>query len=128
MILRSSVSSAGERIFLDDVRMPPDESWTLLRTSQETLAALAAIERSGAPFSALSLDHDLGPASQSDGASVAEWMAADPAARAWPGLLRIHTTNPVGRERILAALVPAAPSHVVIEVLTQFTGSRIVER
>jgi hypothetical protein len=111
------------RLYLDDVRDPPGEGWTIARTAEQARAIMLA-----GPVAFASLDHDLGicerctPGSLSaggimviaslDGACAgrcscachetgydfALWMAET---GRWPAEKPVcHSANPVGRERI----------------------------
>ena len=84
------------RIWLDDVRPPPGDSWTWAKTSDEAIALLRYTEE---PIEEISLDHDLGL--YDTGIPVAEYVAnmVDP-----PLLVFIHSMNPVGRKRMAAIL------------------------
>lgn len=42
------------KLFVDDIRTPPDESWTLVRTVTEAIRAIARFD-----FEEISLDHDI---------------------------------------------------------------------
>lgn len=93
-------------MFLDDERMPdgvpglpePDD-WVIVRSAAECIALLEAGE-----VLAVSLDHDLG-ADVPTGYDVACWLEqAHAEGRTVPLLLYVHSANPVGRARILAAL------------------------
>ncbi len=61
------------KLFVDDVRDAPDESWTVARTAEEAIWMLA---RGGVEV--LSLDHDLGEDGfgrlRADACSVAAWL------------------------------------------------------
>lgn len=48
------------KVFLDDVRDPPDASWTRANTVAEAFDLIASEHASGRPIEALSLDFDLG--------------------------------------------------------------------
>lgn len=93
-------------MFLDDERMPdgvpglpePDD-WVIVRSAAECIALLETRE-----VIAVSLDHDLG-ADVPTGYDVACWLElAHAEGRPVPPQLYVHTANPVGRARILAAL------------------------
>lgn len=101
------------KLWLDDLRDPdelniqeafgaePGMVW--VKTAREAIAAL----KSG-NVSYISFDHDLGAASFSSGYDIAKWIEQS----AWYGSLTrlawtIHTQNPVGRARILAAMTNA---------------------
>jgi len=42
------------KLFVDDIRTPPDDSWTLVRTVTEAIRAIARFD-----FEEISLDHDI---------------------------------------------------------------------
>jgi hypothetical protein len=91
------------RLWLDDGRPRPADWDVMVLTAPEAMARLAS-----GVVSAISLDHDLGPAEAGtgyDGACGIEEAAHE-------GVIprldwRLHTDNPVGRERMRAALVNA---------------------
>ncbi|MBS9532361.1 hypothetical protein KIH27_02020 [Mycobacterium sp. M1] len=77
------------KLFVDDLRDPPDGSWTVARTSSAALEIL----RSGIPVIELSLDHDLG------GEDTTRPIVLHLAEHGgWPKIVRVHTANPVGAE------------------------------
>ena len=94
------------RVFLDDERMPEDvpglpdpDAWVIVRSAEECIALLAA-----GGVEAVSLDHDLG-ADVPTGYDVACWIeAAQVEGGPLPARVYVHTANPVGRGRIVAAL------------------------
>lgn len=94
------------RVFLDDERtpagvlgLPEPEAWVIVRGAAECIALLEA-----GGVTAVSLDHDLG-AEVPTGYDVACWLEqAHAEGRQVPRELFVHTANPVGRGRILAAL------------------------
>lgn len=93
------VNDASVRLWLDDVR-PAPEGWTWVKTAREAIALLAQGD-----VTVCSLDHDLG--AEESGYDVLLWIEACMAAGAWYGALpefHIHSANPVGRERMMAAL------------------------
>jgi hypothetical protein len=85
------------RVFLDDIRnSPPD--WVVVRTAEEAIALLQTGE-----VTAMSLDHDLG--GESTGMEVLEWIEWEVVERGFqPPQLIVHSGNPVGRERMRAAV------------------------
>jgi hypothetical protein len=101
------------KLFLDDMRYPPDGSWTLARTVAEAVAIISASE---IPLEAVSFDYDMGQTCRelhesawqpiacehTDGRDLALWMHTH-GVRAHQVL--IHTQNPAGR-RALWAMVP----------------------
>lgn len=91
------------KLWLDDERPSPNDSvWRTVKTASECITELQA-----AFFDVVSLDHDLGPPEAGTGYDVLCWLEQQIAAGDWrtvvPELL-IHSANPVGRQRMLAAI------------------------
>lgn len=97
------------KLWLDDLRTPPDDSWTWVKTPAEAYAALST-----GTVEIASLDHDLGidpvlwedyttgKVSEDDaemtGYQVALWMAEHDV---WPTeAIYCHSANPVGVKNI----------------------------
>lgn len=95
----------GTRIWLDDVRPPPDPTWIVVTTSHDCIREIE--HRS--PIEEISLDHDLGdpdPGGDS-GYRVLVWIEERIATDPWfepPKTIRVHTANPVARVRMEAAV------------------------
>lgn len=90
------------RLWLDDLRPAPD-GWTHARTAAEAMALLAHGD-----VEEVSLDHDLGPEEAGPGYAVAAWIEEAAAFGRIPPLRwSVHSANPVGRERMAAALESA---------------------
>ena len=92
------------KIFLDDLRIPPDNTWTTARTAQEAIFLL-----DNSSIEIISLDHDLGiiekfgrEASGIDVINHIEKKVIENKNYIPPQIL-CHTQNPVGRENILRA-------------------------
>lgn len=88
------------KLWIDDVRAPPDSSWTWAKDSTDALALLQANLDS---MEAISFDHDLG------GEDTSRAVAAFLEEHAFykgklPIGTRIHSANPVGREWLEHAL------------------------
>jgi hypothetical protein len=83
------------RLWVDDLRDPPDGSWAVARTSAAAIGLLAA-----GRFEVLSLDHDLG--GDDTTRAVVLWLCEHP--EAWPGDVRVHTANPVGRNWLIGMI------------------------
>jgi hypothetical protein len=88
------------KVFVDDVRYPPDDSWNLVRTVTEAIRILDGVVY----VDELSLDHDIqcfGPpdlpgsihTSNETYEPVARYVAAMPVERR-PKRVIIHTANP----------------------------------
>ena len=89
------------RIWLDDVRPMPSGFDAHARTEQEAISLL-----SGGNVAAISLDHDLGDGGSGYGVAVFIERAAKEGRL--PRLeWDIHSMNPVGREKMTAAMVNA---------------------
>jgi hypothetical protein len=81
------------KLWLDDVRVPPDESWTWVKTVEEAIALMDTGDVTEA-----SLDHDLGTDQQGqelpEGRTLVYWMAEN---GCWPSdAITIHSANVVG--------------------------------
>lgn len=81
------------KIWLDDERPRPDDSWFATKHSNIAILLLRACLRKGIIVEAISLDHDLGGDDTSR--PVVLWMAEH---QFWPDKVYVHTANPVGRE------------------------------
>lgn len=83
------------KLFIDDVREPPDDTWVLARNCSE---AELLVDDLGMP-TMMSLDHDLG-----DGESVMSFLKwlVDVHYEAGPPAYVVHSANPVGRDNIVA--------------------------
>lgn len=94
-------------LFLDDIREPP-EGWTLVRTAHE----FASVVSSKPTFNIMSLDHDLGDTGRTgygrppafDGTFVADWLVRN--MDKMPKRIFIHSSNPVGADRMFKILDP----------------------
>jgi hypothetical protein len=107
------------KLFLDDVRDPPDATWTIARTADEAIALL----RTGHVEHA-SLDHDLGHCAACEGCRgfqrdpcpcachrsgtfLVNWMATE---NVWPSKsCMVHSKNPVGAERMRGTIERYGP-------------------
>jgi hypothetical protein len=83
------------KMFIDDVRTPPQGDWVVVRSSEE---ALAYIVNNGMP-SFISFDHDLG----GDDTSIV--FLSRLVGQVWDGLAvppayEVHSANPVGAANI----------------------------
>ena len=102
----------AHKVFLDDERFPPDESWTLVKNSRAALILLDGLKQQNIRVDHMSFDHDLSTTDGIDDTSirVMEWFC-EPENRAfWPKRVYIHTGNPVG-EANLVAIIRNAMDH-----------------
>lgn len=84
------------KIWVDDLRPPPDNTWNWAKTSQEALDLLEFLTTEGAcwiPFQEMSLDHDLG--GDDTTRPIVLWMCEN---GIWPEEVYVHSMNSVGRE------------------------------
>lgn len=85
------------KIWVDDIRTPPDDSWNWYKTSTSLIADMANWRNNWNRISdvvkVISLDHDLGGEDTTRGIVLAfcEWND-------WPVEVRVHSANPVGRQ------------------------------
>ena len=70
-------------------------------TAESAIGALA-----GDRFHVVTLDHDLGPASDGDGLLVARYIARMPEERR-PEVVYVHSANPVGAQAMVDTLLRA---------------------
>jgi len=91
------------KVWLDDVRTPPDEGWVWVRTAPTAIQALCT-----RGVNEISLDHDLGPDDSGCGNGYDVLLAMEEAASRGdfsfiPKTISIHTANPVAQVRMEAA-------------------------
>ena len=90
------------KLFLDDVRSPPDESWIVARTYEE---AIETVNAKGFPTT-LSFDHDLGDDVHT-GKDFANWLIErDLSENDMPEdfSYAVHSANPPGAANIRGIL------------------------
>ena len=86
------------KLFVDDIRNPPDGSWWLARDYQGAIDLLQSCN-----ISIVSLDHDLGTGQS--GYDIAKWIEKQVFLHQMqaPEIL-CHSQNPVGKKNILAVV------------------------
>jgi hypothetical protein len=99
------------KIFLDDIRDAPDDTWTVVRNIGE---ALEYILDATVSIEEISLDHDLGEENEPfNGYWLCNWFERQMAIgkddesfepHIFPERLSIHSANPVGRRNMQAAI------------------------
>jgi len=91
------------KLFLDDLRAPPDGSWVVARS---VAAAQHHITEYGVPLE-MSLDHDLG--NGTDAPVLLHWLINQHLDGylnvAKIATVNVHSANPVGRENLLGLWV-----------------------
>lgn len=81
------------KLWIDDKRDPPDDSWTVARNSDEALDKIYE-----EPIEQISFDHDLGEDSK-NGLEIAEMICFE-GLMPHPSRCSVHSANPVGARRI----------------------------
>lgn len=82
------------KLWVDDIRTPPDDSWTWAKTSQDAIDWLTSsqiCEHKSCQFTVMSLDHDLGGDDTSR--PIVLWCCEH---NYWPREVVVHSANPVG--------------------------------
>lgn len=100
------------KLWVDDERPAPDNSWTVARTSNDAISKLTLMGLT-LQVDDISLDHDLG--GDDTGFRVLDYLIEYDN---WPDVLTIHTSNPPARKRMLQAANHEPPSWVEIYVVT----------
>jgi hypothetical protein len=94
------------KLWLDDVRTPPDETWTWVKTVDEAIGLMKTSDVTEA-----SLDHDLGSDLDGNelpaGRTLVYWMAENDV---WPAeALSVHSANVVGVEYMVGMIERYSP-------------------
>ncbi len=76
------------KLWVDDVRPAPDETWTVARNSREAVAYLVRNT-----VEVMSRDHDRG--GEDTSRIIVLWLCYERTNR-WPREVRVHSANPVG--------------------------------
>jgi hypothetical protein len=105
------------KLWIDDLRTPPDESWRwaknsyealgILRAEYSALVGLASIQTD--ELTAVSFDHDLG--GEDTSRPVMLWMAEY---GFWPKTVYVHTMNVVGADYLMGIANRYAPPETYI--------------
>lgn len=100
------MTSGGHRlkVWLDDRREPPDETWTWVKTPSEAIGLLQ-----GSEVAEISLDHDLAifddQGRETTGYAVLEWVEREVVLNGFvPPKLACHSANPPARQRMEQAI------------------------
>jgi len=91
------------KIWFDDNRKPPDDSWIWAQTSYDCFVILSRHMTTPAPIDEISFDHDLGDQDRS--IHVANYIEHLAKHDAHPRIKwSIHSQNPVGRDQLLMTM------------------------
>lgn len=85
------------KIWVDDIRTPPDDDWHWWKSSEETIFFLSEWKKLSdegmiEPPEIMSLDHDLG--GDDTTRPIVLWCCENDF---WPVEVRVHSANPAGR-------------------------------
>jgi hypothetical protein len=92
------------RLWVDDIRQPPDQSWTWVTTSTLAIDRLRDWR-----WNTMSLDHDLGDDDTTR--PVVLWLCHHP--DRWPSFISVHSRNPVGVDWLTGMIDRYAPDDVI---------------
>ena len=116
----------SKRLWLDDVRRPPNDQWIWVKSVDEAIQILEA----GNVFEA-SLDNDLHPF-EHDGLEVVEWMIEK---RVFPRFVRVHTDNRFASTKMCGLLercgykkAPGRPRGFVLDGRPRISPSEFMRR
>ena len=79
------------KIWVDDIRTPPDNEWIWFVSSSAALDFLKLCKRNQLTVHEMSLDHDLG--GEDTTRPIVLWFCE---ADFWPVKVNVHSANPVG--------------------------------
>jgi hypothetical protein len=82
------------KIWLDDIRTPPDDSWTWVKNWDEVETLL----KTGVWPDEMSFDHDLGEDTK-DGYDIIKMIGGFYSSQ-FPKVVHVHSANPVGAKNI----------------------------
>lgn len=92
------------KLWVDDARTPPDDTWRWVTTSEEAIRWLQ-----DACVSTISLDHDLG--GEDTTRPIVLHMCMEDI---WPQTVLVHSCNPVGVEWLLGMCRRYAPDETTV--------------
>lgn len=96
------------KLWLDDCRAEPDSDWVSVFRAQDAIAILST-----GIVTQMSLDHDLGDGA-GNGYDVARYCEQNP--HIMPFHWKVHSSNPVGRQRMCEALSRAYDAAVDLAI------------
>lgn len=102
------------RIWVDDVRPPPNHTWLYAKNSREAFTMLFDCALSSTRVEHLALDHDLGiVGGYLDTTRNLVLMMCDNALP-WPKHVSVHSSNPVGVEWLEGTIARYAPEGTLV--------------
>ena len=107
----------GYNLFLDDTRQPRDVKWIRIPFVSWTVVCnytdfISVVEKRGIPDH-ISFDHDLGKFAEKTGFDCAAWFCKYYALQGhrFPEYT-VHSTNPAGKDRIIALIESFKQNHI----------------
>jgi Cyclic-phosphate processing Receiver domain len=89
------------KLFVDDERLPPDDTWEVARNYPDAIEKLSKHQ-----YDELSLDHDLASfdadGKEQTGYDIAVWLAENHHINRYfhvPSKIKVHSANPIGKAR-----------------------------
>jgi len=106
------------KIFLDDIRNPPDSTWTLVRSYDDFVKLVLTTFK---PITIISFDHDLGmigrmeaPSGMDAAKFFIDEVQHDPKLAENLDEIIVHSWNPIGAENILS-IFKSAKKHGIFK-------------
>jgi hypothetical protein len=93
------------KLWVDDLRPPPDDTWIHCETSSSAIWLLKYARQGGSVVAEMSLDHDLG--GDDTTRPIVMWMCER---EYWPLQVHVHSANPVGIEWLEGMIERYKPS------------------
>lgn len=92
------------KIFLDDIRIPLDSDWNIIKTYNDFVTVIEKISFNDIEI--ISLDHDLGDVGgmegEKTGYDAAKWLVDQAISRNQKlPLIKVHSANPIGAKNII---------------------------
>lgn len=103
------------KIWVDDMRSPPNDTWLHAKNSRDAFALLFDCALSDIRVEHLALDHDLG---EVDGCPdttrpIVNLMCSN--ALPWPRHVSVHSSNPVGVDWLEGTISRYAPDGILVD-------------
>lgn len=100
------------KLFVDDERPKPDDTWTLVTNSVDAMAVIKAFHMHNREIDTISLDHDLSTQLgwDDDTRVIMLYMCEHDY---WPDNLYIHTANPCGEEWLVGMAKRYGPKNIL---------------
>lgn len=95
--------STYTKLWVDDIRQPPSDEWTIARSFHEAIVKLELID-----FQEVSLDHDIASFygnREMTGHDIVNWLVQRKMdGKHVPPIIKVHSANPVGVDNMEALI------------------------